>query len=510
MRIPSLSKLSTASQLSLLAIVILLGAVFFTVNSALQQQNERGHAAVSPEPIAYLQPRFVQGKLQKGTQEKTSLTFGTAVTHGDLLVIAVANDKGTPTVIDNRGDVVRTAIIHPNPGTNGQISIFYVQNAVGGTTTITAQVPIVESPTSSPSSSTSPPRGVSVYAAEYNGISTTNAFDQAHATGGYSTAINSGNTAQTTQANELIFGAGMFTTSIAVTASQGNSFVLRGINADGTTVGLPLFTEDKDVFGNAAYNAPFTSSKIVNWRGAVATFRAASLPVSTPTPTRKPTLGPTQTPQPSHAPSPTPRVSPTSILTPSPSVKPSPSPTLAPGSTAIKLSVALHGIGTGGDSANPSSKGNADPHRPSRTATVEIYDAQNQLVVTKQATLVFNTTTGKFAANVDLGNQFTTGLYTVKIKTEQYLRALIPGIQTITAGQQNTLPLVTLVVGDANGDNQINIVDYNLLIGCYSDLLPPVDCQGNNNVLTDFDDDGHVNQFDYNLFLRELTNVGGQ
>jgi hypothetical protein len=31
-----------------------------------------------------------------------------------------------------------------------------------------------------------------------------------------------------------------------------------------------------------------------------------------------------------------------------------------------------------------------------------------------------------------------------------------------------------------------------------------------NEVRADLTDDGNVNQFDYNLFIRELTNLGGQ
>ena len=40
----TITKLSAATKLSLLAIVILVGAIFFTVNSALEQQTAAGHA----------------------------------------------------------------------------------------------------------------------------------------------------------------------------------------------------------------------------------------------------------------------------------------------------------------------------------------------------------------------------------------------------------------------------------------------------------------------------------
>ncbi len=67
------------------------------------------------------------------------------------------------------------------------------------------------------------------------------------------------------------------------------------------------------------------------------------------------------------------------------------------------------------------------------------------------------------------------------------------------------MPTVTMVAGDVNGDNSLNILDYNLLVGCYSDLLPAISCTQATKVKTDLNDNGDVNQFDYNLFLREIT-----
>jgi len=189
---------------------------------------------------------------------------------------------------------------------------------------------------------------------------------------------------------------------------------------------------------------------------------------------------------------------------------PPPSVSPAPGSTILSITLGLHGIGSSGDNANPNSHGNQNPLHPARTITVQIYDAGNQLVMTQQATVNYNSGTGKFTGIVDLGTQFATGIYTVKIKTEQYLRALVPGTQTITAKQTTPLPLTTLIVGDINGDNQINIIDYSILIGCYSDLLPAQSCTSQNQRLADLDDDGKVDFIDYNLILRELINVPGQ
>lgn len=187
-----------------------------------------------------------------------------------------------------------------------------------------------------------------------------------------------------------------------------------------------------------------------------------------------------------------------------------PTVTVAPGNTSVRLNLLLHGIGKAGDSANPNSGGNPNPLRPQRTATVQVFNSQNQLILTKQGAIVFGATAGSFTGTVDLGTTLTTGVYTIKVKTTQFLNTLVPGIQNLTQGTVNQLPSTVMVNGDIDGNNTLNILDYNILMGCYSDFLPAVSCTAANKPLSDLDDDGDVNQFDYNLFLREITNREGQ
>ena len=124
---------------------------------------------------------------------------------------------------------------------------------------------------------------------------------------------------------------------------------------------------------------------------------------------------------------------------------------------------------------------------------------------------VYDELSGNFKGTVDLGSQIpSTGPYTVKLTSSTHVRRLVPGIQNLITGQTNTMESITLVTGDVNSDNVLNILDYNLLIGCYSDFAPAASCTTSNKLLTDLNDDGKVNQFDYNLFLRELTVQNGQ
>jgi len=224
------------------------------------------------------------------------------------------------------------------------------------------------------------------------------------------------------------------------------------------------------------------------------------------------TISPTITTSPTTSVSPPITVVPTLTTAPTQTVTPTltPTTTVVPGNTAFNLNLLLHGIGQGGDSANPAGGGNPNPHTTQRNVTIEVYSVQNLLVLTKNGVVNFNPNAGNFSGSVDMGNAFSSGQYTVKIKTNQFLKALVPGIQTITKGTLNTLPQTVMVNGDINGDNSINILDYNILMGCYSDLLPAGSCTPENKILSDLDDDGNINQFDYTLFLRELSNIRGQ
>lgn len=246
-----------------------------------------------------------------------------------------------------------------------------------------------------------------------------------------------------------------------------------------------------------------------------------------PTPTPTPYYAPTATPTPTvyYQPTPTPTayitpvpptpyvtITPTPYVTPTgyPTSTPMPTTTPVPGSTQLALTLALHGIGKGGDSANPTSTGNTTPLHPQRPVIVDIYDNSNTLVKTQQGTVSYDAESGLFKGIIGLEGAVYNGFYTIKVKTNQFLRALVPGIHNLATGQTFEMQKTTLINGDINNDNMVNILDYNLLIGCYSDLAPATNCASGDEVRSDITDDGHVNQFDYNLFLRELTNQGGQ
>lgn len=188
-------------------------------------------------------------------------------------------------------------------------------------------------------------------------------------------------------------------------------------------------------------------------------------------------------------------------------------PIPTPGNTSISVKVLLDGIGNRGDNTNPnaSTLSNKNPKHKTKNAVIQVYNIDNKLISSNSGIITYVNNDGNFQGKISLGSSLTSGSYYFKIKTERYLRKLITGIQTITAGKDNVLPVVAQVTGDIDNDNKLNILDYNLLLDCYSDLAEAVDCKSAyKKNETDINDDGLCNQIDYNLFLREIATQPGE
>lgn len=528
--IPQIHTLSRASQLSLLAIVILLGAILFTVNSALQEQKQASHASGSLNFI--LNPSFESGKAGWNLMvlSPAAGTFTTTTSqHEDGAYAAQITTTSTSSTV--YAVQLRYPLLPMQQGKTYTVSYWAKASANRqiGSSVINYVSPYQWYGGTSPTLTTSWKQYSFTFTAPATQPDVFVGFDFANATGTvwldnvtYSEASSSTPTNPYSCSSHPTLQQG--STGVCVQRVQWflNAKDNAGLQIDG-------------IFGPLTYAAVRTfqtrNNLLVDGIVGPQTWGALEGTSTAPTPTNTPTPKPTVTPIPTltciYRPTCGPGImcpdiiinrciltptttQPTATPTPAPTAVPSPTPSFAPGSTVLNVTVGLQGIGLAGDNANPHSQGNMNPQRTSRTITADIYDSQNQLVTSQQATVIFDQSSGMFKGTIDLGTNFTSGSYSVKIKTDQYLRSLVPGIQSITSGQTTTLPTVSLISGDINGDNQINIIDYNILAGCYSDLLPAADCTDANKVLADLNDDGNVNAFDYNLFLRELSNVGGQ
>ncbi len=174
----------------------------------------------------------------------------------------------------------------------------------------------------------------------------------------------------------------------------------------------------------------------------------------------------------------------------------------------------LHGIGHSGDNANPTafSLSNQSPVHPDRNVAIEVIDGlSHTLVATATGTIAYNQTNGSFTGNASTDTPLPPGQYLLKITSDRYLRRYVPGITVVSnATTTIVIPQLSLVTSDSNNDNKLNILDYNMILDCYTGANPARSCNDNNKkTATDANDDDTVNQYDYNLFLRELSVQNG-
>lgn len=209
---------------------------------------------------------------------------------------------------------------------------------------------------------------------------------------------------------------------------------------------------------------------------------------------------------------------PTGSVTPSES--PSPSPSTGPLGPTLNLSFSVPGIGSGG--------GNLKPLHPIRDVTVYLYapgvNSQDPVVkplYSIQGTAKYDTNpasptyTSFVNPAFDLGSGIKQGDYQIAFRTNQSLRTLIKQNPTDIGGEDFNIsynnislqiPPQTVLMGDVipdQGDNKIDINDYNAFINCYgSNNTTNSFCKGHN--YGDFNDDGVINGIDYNILLRSL------
>lgn len=220
-------------------------------------------------------------------------------------------------------------------------------------------------------------------------------------------------------------------------------------------------------------------------------YTVAPTPTQTPPPPT-PTPSPTPTPTPTSVPSPIP--SPSSSPTPTQAPTPSPAPTGS--GVVLNLTLVLQGIGQGG---------NASPRNSERDLLVELLDAQDSKVKEVSHPIAYNAQTGLFTGALYLG-QVTPGTYSVKAKTAGYLKKRIANILVISAGTNSYTIAGTpqLNAGDVNGDNEMNIYDYNVFANCFEAKANSLSC-GANKPNADLNNDDRVDLLDYRLLFESFA-----
>lgn len=187
---------------------------------------------------------------------------------------------------------------------------------------------------------------------------------------------------------------------------------------------------------------------------------------------------------------PTPTLTPT--ITPTGSPTPTPTP-IPPGMTSAHFKIALFGIVD-------------SPSRPNRKLNIEIFDPENNnaKIADLTADIVHDPLVKQFKKNHVLDAIPKSGIYNIKVKSDGYLRRLILSVR-INKGNQNDVALATLIPGDINGDNKIDLLDYNLFITCYGTKANQPTCDKTVLKLADFDDNIVIDGIDYNTFIKGLS-----
>lgn len=215
--------------------------------------------------------------------------------------------------------------------------------------------------------------------------------------------------------------------------------------------------------------------------------------ITTPTPT--PTVSTTTTPSPTCTPPPPCLNAVPRCLPPEP-----PEGWCITLGTQLSLTVTLPGI------IGVETSSLFRPNKPQRKFTIELFDSGNKALPPITSPLYLDRgdlNSATFVGNVDLGTSVPAGNYIIKVKTNKFLRKLIPGFKTISPNTTITLPAITLINGDINNDNVMNIADYNILASCFGEKMNTASC-GNNKENADLNEDGKVDQVDYNIFLRNI------
>ena len=187
-----------------------------------------------------------------------SVPFPSSNTAGNLIIafVRMSTTSQTVTVTDSAGNAYIDAVAQAQSTDGHQVHIFYARNVKAGANTVIATF-----------SSTNNHPWLAIY--EYKGLSATSPLDQtAHAQGASSTP-NSGATAPTISANELVFAAAGMPASYTGTAAAGSGYAL--LQQDTST--SRAANEARTVASTGSYQGTFSLSAAANWTAVVATFK---------------------------------------------------------------------------------------------------------------------------------------------------------------------------------------------------------------------------------------------
>lgn len=185
-------------------------------------------------------------------------------------------------------------------------------------------------------------------------------------------------------------------------------------------------------------------------------------------------------------------LTPLNTSVPTLTVEPTNTPVIAADMVVI-VAVKIAGIGQ---------NGNLHPQHKTRRVKALIYGIGTNPVTTGTAFLTYDGS-NFFTGPIHLG-KLSEGSYFIKLVSDKTLQALAkPEFQTLLINKTNTIPPVSLYQGDMNGDNVLNLDDYNFILPCFQNTA----CETAGTI--DFNDDGKTDVSDYNLLLQSFVVMHG-
>lgn len=306
--------------------------------------------------------------------------------------------------------------------------------------------------------------------------------------------------------------------AVAINGPQNGSFIvaIAGSNGNKATTSGAAFTFSAKGLqaGQSAIECTARVSKGDNMLTSLpSTGTSLTVVGEVPTPTSTPTAAESPTPTPtSSAPAetgtPTPTSStPTGTITPTSST-PTETPTSTPTGTITPTS------STPTETATPTSSAPAETATPTLTSTPTVSPTPTstpigsgmltgQVVAGKPVTVglydATNTLVTSVAANVNGTFSLTAppGTYTVRATASGFLSA--QGSTTLTSGGTSTMPTITLLAGDLDGNNVIDQLDA-LTIGMNYNAASPA--------AADLNNDGVINVLDLELLAQNYRETG--
>jgi hypothetical protein len=170
----------------------------------------------------------------------------------------------------------------------------------------------------------------------------------------------------------------------------------------------------------------------------------------------------------------------------------------------LSVTIFMHGIGKSGDNVNPQafSFSNQNPSHKTRKVTIQAFKSGNQLSSSGTTNVTYNSQNGDYKGIVRLDNLENGEFYMLKAQIDGYLIKKYD--QPYTISSSDALPPITLITGDVNSDNVLNILDYNSIVGCMGSSFNSCNDKG-----ADLTDNGQVDVLDLNLFFREISVTSG-